>query len=108
MSERFLTTIGMGVLATVVASGGTSAQAPQDRHELHRLHSDPAAYIAALEDPARDAYQKPHEVSEALALKPGEVIADIGAGSGYFTLRLAYHVGQSGHVYAVDISADMI
>jgi predicted methyltransferase len=64
-------------------------------HELHRLHSDPTAYIAALEDPARDAYQKPHEVIEALALKSGEIIADIGAGSGYFTLRLAHHVGPA-------------
>jgi cyclopropane fatty-acyl-phospholipid synthase-like methyltransferase len=96
------------VLVGLLATRGAAAQAPQDQHELHRLHSDPAAYIAALEDPARDAYQKPHEVIEALALKQGEVIADIGAGSGYFALRVAHHVGQDGHVYAVDISPDMI
>ena len=41
-----------------------------------------AAYIGALDDPKRDAYQKPHEVLTALNIKPGEVIADIGAGSG--------------------------
>jgi ubiquinone/menaquinone biosynthesis C-methylase UbiE len=75
---------------------------------MHRLHSDPKAYIAALEDPKRDAYQKPHEVMEALAVKEGEVIADIGAGSGYFTLRLARHVGDKGRVYAVDVSPDMV
>jgi ubiquinone/menaquinone biosynthesis C-methylase UbiE len=85
-----------------------AAQAPKTQHEAHRLHGDPAAYIAALEDPARDAYQKPHEVMEALRLKEGEVIADIGAGSGYFTLRLAHHVGAKGHVYGVDISPDMV
>jgi ubiquinone/menaquinone biosynthesis C-methylase UbiE len=45
---------------------------------------------------------------EALAVKEGEVIADIGAGSGYFTLRLTKHVGASGRVYAVDVSPDMI
>jgi len=80
----------------------------RDAHQMHRLHSDPKAYIGALEDPGRDAYQKPHEVLSALKLKPGEVIADIGAGSGYFTFRLAHHVGNNGRVYAVDVSPDMI
>jgi len=92
--------------ATLVSA--QAAQASKTQHEMHRLHGDPAAYIAALEDPKRDAYQKPHEVMEALAVKPGEVIADIGAGSGYFAVRLAHHVGPSGRVYAVDISPEMI
>ncbi len=95
--------------ACLVAAGAGAlrAQAPQSMAEMHRLHTDPAAYIKALEDPARDAYQKPHEVMQALAVREGEVIADIGAGSGYFSLRLARHVGASGHVYAVDVSPDM-
>jgi arsenite methyltransferase len=80
----------------------------RDRHQMHRLHSDPKSYIGALEDPKRDLYQKPQEVVEALGLKPGEVIADIGAGSGYFTFRLAHHVGQTGKIYAVDVSPNMI
>jgi arsenite methyltransferase len=80
----------------------------RDQHQMHRLHRDPKAYIGALEDPKRDSYQKPHEVVHALALKPGEVIADIGAGSGYFTFHLARHVGPNGMVYAVDVSPDMI
>jgi len=80
----------------------------RDAHQMHRLHGDPKAYIGALEDPSRDAYQKPHEVLSALELKPGEVIADIGAGSGYFAFRLAHHVGDKGRVYAVDVSPDMI
>ncbi|HEX2229493.1 MAG TPA: methyltransferase domain-containing protein [Candidatus Binatia bacterium] len=80
----------------------------RDQHRMHRLHRDPQAYIGALEDPKRDAYQKPHEVVHALGLKPGEVIADIGAGSGYFTFHLARHVGPEGKVYAVDVSPDMI
>jgi ubiquinone/menaquinone biosynthesis C-methylase UbiE len=85
-----------------------AAQAPADQHAVHQLHGDPAAYIAALEDPRRDAYQKPHEVMQALGVREGEVIADIGAGSGYFALRLAHHVGAAGRVYAVDVSPDMI
>jgi len=80
----------------------------RDDHQMHRLHSDPKAYIGALEDPKRDAYQKPHDVLTALNLKSGEVVADIGAGSGYFTFRLAQHVGDRGKVYTVDVSPDMI
>jgi ubiquinone/menaquinone biosynthesis C-methylase UbiE len=80
----------------------------RDDHQMHRLHNDPKAYIGALEDPKRDAYQKPHEVVHALGLKPGDIIADIGAGSGYFTFHLARHVGDKGKVYAVDVSPEMI
>ncbi len=80
----------------------------RDVHQMHQLHQDPKAYIAMLEDPKRDAYQQPHEVITALKLKEGEVVADIGAGSGYFTFRLARHVGDTGRVYAVDISPEMI
>lgn len=81
---------------------------PKTMEEMHRLHQDSKAYIAMLEDPARDAYQKPHEVVMALGLKEGETIADIGAGSGYFAFRFSNHVGESGRVYAVDINPDMI
>ena len=91
----------LGVLTSVRLAGQTA-------HDAHRLHGDPTSYIAALDDPKRDGYQKPNEVIAALALKSGEIIADIGAGSGYFALRLASHVGQNGHVYAVDISPDMV
>ena len=76
--------------------------------EMHRVQQDSNAYIARLEDPKRDAYQKPEEVVKALSIKEGEVIADIGAGSGYFTFRLARPVGEKGRVYAVDVSPDMI
>jgi len=97
-------------LALWLAPGMVAAQdaVKRDEQQMHKLHRDPKAYISALEDPKRDAYQKPHEVIHALGLKPGEVIADIGAGSGYFTFHLARHVGEKGKVYAVDISPDMI
>ena len=80
----------------------------RDTHERHTKHLDPKSYIALLEDPKREAYQKPHEVLMALALKQGEVVADVGAGSGYFSFRFAQHVGDQGRVYAVDVSPDMI
>lgn len=96
------------VIVACAWTGIARAQAPRDQHEAHRLHGDPAAYIAALDDPKRDAYQKPQEVMQALAVEPGEVIADIGAGSGYFTFRLAHHVGPTGRIYAVDVSPGMV
>jgi predicted methyltransferase len=92
-------------LATASTAFSQAATTPQ---EMHHLHGDPAAYVASLDDPARDAYQKPDEVMKALGLREGEVVADIGAGSGYFTLRFARAVGDAGRVYAVDISPDMI
>src|SRR5512139_1648499 len=82
--------------------------AKRDMNEMHKLHQDSKAYVAMLDDPKRDAYQKPHEVITALKLKEGEIIADIGAGSGYFTFRLARHTGDAGRVYAVDVNPEMI
>jgi SAM-dependent methyltransferase len=90
------------------ARAGAQEAVKGDEHRMQRLHRDSKAYIATLEDPKRDAYQKPHEVVMALGLKEGEVLADIGAGSGYFSFRLAPHVGDKGRVYAVDINPDMI
>jgi ubiquinone/menaquinone biosynthesis C-methylase UbiE len=80
----------------------------RDPRTMHELHNDSKTYISALEDPQRDDYQKPHEVLAALKIKPGEVVADIGAGSGYFTFRLSHFVGAKGKIYAVDVSPDMI
>lgn len=65
-------------------------------------------YLWILERKERDAYQKPDEVMRALALKRGERVADVGAGSGYFTLRLARAVGPAGSVLAVDANADLL
>jgi ubiquinone/menaquinone biosynthesis C-methylase UbiE len=60
-------------------------------------------YVARLADPARDAWQKPDEVVRELGLRPGQTACDIGAGPGYFSLRLAAAVGATGRVYAVDV-----
>jgi len=65
-------------------------------------------YIAMLERKERDSFQKPDEVMQALSLRPGERVADIGAGSGYFTLRVARAVGPSGEVLAIDINPDIL
>ena len=56
-----------------------------------------------MNDPSRDAWQKPKDVIEKLAIAPGSRVADLGAGGGYFTWYLADAVGPEGAVYAVDI-----
>jgi len=61
-----------------------------------------------LERPGRDEEQKPDEIIRTMGLKPGDVVADIGAGTGYFTRRLARAVAPTGVVYAVDIQPEML
>jgi ubiquinone/menaquinone biosynthesis C-methylase UbiE len=56
----------------------------------------------------RDSWQKPEEVIALLGIPEGAVVADVGAGGGYFTFRLARAVGDAGRVYAVDVDEDML
>ena len=62
----------------------------------------------AYEGLSRDDWQQPERVIQSLQIRPGDSIADLGAGSGYFTFRLAEATGPGGRVYAVDIDPDMI
>ena len=61
-----------------------------------------------LERPEREAEEKPDLLLEALKLKPGDRVADIGAGTGYYSWRMANLVGDKGLVYAVDIQQEML
>jgi len=65
-------------------------------------------WVATLEGPQRVATQKIDAVLSKLALKPGMVVADIGAGSGLFSRPLAKAVAPAGKVYAVDIQQDLL
>jgi ubiquinone/menaquinone biosynthesis C-methylase UbiE len=68
----------------------------------------PASEAHRLDDPARMVWLPPAEVLGALSLRPGDTIADLGAGTGYFSLPLAKAVGTEGKVYAVDAQAEML
>jgi ubiquinone/menaquinone biosynthesis C-methylase UbiE len=61
----------------------------------------------AYEGLSRDEWQQPQRVIQSLQIRPGATIADLGAGSGYFTFLLAEAAGPTGKVYAVDIDNDM-
>ncbi|MFO7693167.1 MAG: class I SAM-dependent methyltransferase [Vicinamibacterales bacterium] len=65
-------------------------------------------YISMLERDTRDAMQHPARIMELLAIEPGTVVADVGAGSGYFTIPLARAVGPQGKVIATDIRQEML
>lgn len=89
---------------TGLPAGPAAAQSPQTHQHSF---GDVEKWAQVFDDPKRDAWQKPHEVIQALALKPDAIIADIGSGTGYFAVRLARMVPK-GHVYGVDIEADMV
>jgi len=67
--------------------------------------SVPSAY---MDDPRRTEWQKPEKVVEHLLLKQGDTVADIGAGTGFFSMLFARKVGKNGVVYAVDIDENMV
>jgi SAM-dependent methyltransferase len=93
------------LLAAALAFAGiAAAQAP---HTHQHGFGDAEKWAHVFDDPKRDAWQKPHEVIRALALKPDAVVADIGAGTGYFAARLANMLPQ-GTVYAVDVEPEMV
>ena len=74
----------------------------------HRGPSDIKQYIEQLEKPEREKDQKPDEVVKALEITDYMTIADIGAGSGYFTRKFVWAVQDKGMVYAVDVEPAML
>src|SRR5690606_14449625 len=65
-------------------------------------------FIARFEGESRSIYTHRHAILEALDLRPGMAVADIGAGTGFFSLLISEKVGQAGQVYAVDIAKNFI
>jgi SAM-dependent methyltransferase len=68
----------------------------------------PPTDLGLLETPDRAAWQKPDQIMDALKIADGAKVADIGAGGGFFTVRLARRVGPNGFVYAVDVQPEML
>lgn len=84
-----------------------TAQGPQQRPQPHgRLF--PPQDLGLLEAPDRDQWQHPDQVMDALGIADASVVADIGAGAGWFTIRLARRVGPNGVVYAEDVQPEML
>jgi predicted methyltransferase len=95
----------VSAIAAAAAFLAPLAHGAQTGHD-HSFHGA-QQWAQVFDDPKRDAWQKPHEVIQALGLQPDAVVADVGAGTGYFTMRLA-HMASRGTVYAVDAEPDMV
>jgi len=95
-----------GAWGSPADAGAASPPAAADHYE-HDF-SDVARYAKAFDSPKRDAWQKPADVVSLLQLWPGNVVADVGAGTGYFERYLAKAVGTSGRVLALDVEPHMV
>jgi predicted methyltransferase len=91
---------------SAVAAQGQASHAAQSAPPKTRLF--PPQDLGLIEPPDRDQWGKPDQIMDALGIADGSVVADLGAGSGWFTLRLARRVGPNGMVYAEDIQRQMI
>ena len=95
----------MGLVAIV------HAQAPQPKKPpvaKQRTGLFAPLDLGLLDAPDRDQWQHPDQIMDALQIADGSLVADLGAGGGWFTLRLARRVGPRGRVYAEDIQPQMI
>jgi ubiquinone/menaquinone biosynthesis C-methylase UbiE len=103
-----------GVIAVVIACTLAAAAQQAARPGFHpisgRQYANVMSYRGAdwLDREERDIEEDPDAALEALDLAPGLVVADVGAGSGYMTVRMAQRVGAEGRVYATDIQPEMI
>jgi ubiquinone/menaquinone biosynthesis C-methylase UbiE len=100
MTGRLLTLVAWLAIGTIAAG----AQAPGQRHR----QLFPPENLGMLEAPDRAAWQKPEQIMDALNIADGSRVADIGAGSGWFTIHLAQRVGPKGIVYAQDVQKQML
>src|SRR2546427_4066273 len=88
----------------------TTVEIPQDQSDaINRPTSKPyTGELSIFEDPKRDENLQPNRIMDILGIKEGSTVADIGAGSGWFTVRAARRVGNGGLVYAIDINSEYL
>jgi ubiquinone/menaquinone biosynthesis C-methylase UbiE len=98
--------IGVLISAPSMTVAGEQKPLPQSQRRNPRLFAPQD--LGLLEPPDREAWQKPDQVMDALHVADGTIVADLGAGGGWFTVRLARRVGPNGRVYAVDVQRLMV
>jgi cyclopropane fatty-acyl-phospholipid synthase-like methyltransferase len=99
-----------GVVAAMALTLSAVPLVAQDMHKHgghHPRFDDPRKWSAAFDNPERDKWQMPDRVIAALALRPTDSVADIGAGTGYMAVRFARQL-KSGTAFAVDIEPNMV
>lgn len=97
-------------LGTIPAANAQETHTHRGPHDatVHHDFDDVAHWARVFDDPARDAWQKPDVVFDVLGLKAGAWVADLGAATGYFTVRLARRVGPDGKVYGIDVEPSLV
>ena len=95
--------LGVFVCAVVAGVSAQTQQRPQSHGRLF-----PPEDLGLLEAPDRDIWQHPEQIMDVLGIADGSVVADVGAGAGWFTIRLARRVGPNGVVYAEDVQPEML
>lgn len=87
-----------------------SAQEKSVRPGVNKTFEDPnvGEFVERFEKEGRDVFDRRQEVVQALGLKPGMAVADIGAGTGLYSRMFAAQVGEKGQVFAVDISEKFV
>lgn len=98
------------VVALALALAGGARAEDKGHHDATVRHSfhDVQHWVKVFDDPGRDEWQKPVELVGALALRPGMTVADVGAGTGYFSRHLSAAVGEGGTVLAIDVEPNLV
>jgi SAM-dependent methyltransferase len=102
-----MTAIGRRALAIALVAAATLPAATSAQQSEHLRLFNPEN-LGLLEPPDRDVWQRPEQIMDALQIAEGSVVAELGAGSGWFSIRLARRVGPNGKVYAEDIQQPMV
>ncbi len=101
-------TVASGFVTSARAQAGAPPAGDPHQHSgFHHSFSQADMWAKEFDDPSRDAWQKPEQILDALNLDPSATVADIGAGTGYFSVRIARRLPQ-GKVFAIDIEQDML
>ena len=103
-----VTSTAIAIVALLAIAEAGLRAGLQTRPEQRTGHLFPPENLGLLESPDRDAWQKPEQIMDALGIAEGSKVADIGVGSGWFTIRLARRVGPNGLVYAEDVQRQML
>jgi predicted methyltransferase len=103
VSVALLFALSLGTTALIAAEQNVNPGINNYYYDAEFEH-----WVSVFERPGREVYDRRHDIVNALRLKPGMAVADIGAGTGFYTHLFAKQVGNSGQIYAVDISENFV